>query len=113
MRARDSSAARKSLSFVEALEAAREHKGWTVEEIAGLLGVSPFTVQSWLKPDSSGSSRGAPSWAAHALMALVTGKPLSERRGELEITYAPATSGYPRAPTAENTLDRVQRTLYI
>lgn len=85
--------ARKTLEFIEAVEAARSAHGWTVAEIAERLAVSGHTVQSWLKPDSSGSSRSAPSWAAPALMALALDKPVTERRGALDVTYAPATRG--------------------
>ena len=78
--------------FTAVVVLARQAYGWTLEEIAWKLGVSLHTVRAWLKPGAS-SAREAPEWAEAALRALVTGKPVSMRKGALLVTYAPATAG--------------------
>lgn len=77
--------------FPRMVLAARNKYGWTLDQISKQLGVSLHTVQSWLKPEAV-SRREAPDAAMYALTALVTGKPVTERRGALKITYEPASS---------------------
>jgi transcriptional regulator with XRE-family HTH domain len=78
----------KTRVFIEALEDVRRRKGWTLEEIAEKLAVSPRTLLSWLKP-AARSPRKAPGWAILALMALAWDRAVTERRGAVEITYQP------------------------
>lgn len=64
-----------------------EKRGQTRAEIAEALGVSPYTVDSWAKPDTSSSHRDAPEWARVHLEVLLTGKPVTYVQGAIAVTY--------------------------
>jgi transposase-like protein len=74
-------------SLPAAVDAVIRRHAWSAQDVADRLGVSPHTLRSWIKPETARSHRAAPSWAVHALTALLTGKPVSERRGALRVTY--------------------------
>jgi hypothetical protein len=88
--------ARKPKTFEEAVDAAQHLQGWTHADIAERLDVSLHSVQQWLKPSTSRNARTAPQWACLALHALAYHAPVTERRGALEITYAPVQGRWVR-----------------
>lgn len=79
----------KPQGFHEAVDDAQRLRGWTHADIAEKLAVRLRTLQNWLKPAAESRST-APPWAILALTALAQDRPLTERRGALEITYEPA-----------------------
>ncbi len=79
----------KPQGFREAVADAQRLQGWTHAEIAEKLAVPPQVLQNWLKPAAK-SKRSAPVWAVLALHALTHDREVTERRGAVEITYAPA-----------------------
>jgi hypothetical protein len=78
----------KHANFHEALSNCQRLRGWTHKEIAERLGVDLRQMQNWLKPRSE-SRAVAPGWVYLALNALAYERPVTERRGGLEVTYTP------------------------
>lgn len=75
-------------TFAELVAQAKTARGWTRDDVAEALAVSPHTLRSWMRPEAA-SGRQAPSWALCSLRALVTGEVVYEQRGWVRVCYEP------------------------
>lgn len=82
-----------NMTMLELVQEAKTARGWTREDVAEALGVSRYTLRSWLKPEAA-SGREAPSWALCGLRALITEQVVYEQRGWVRVAYEPATARY-------------------
>lgn len=75
-----------STHFADQVRDAQARLKYTRAEMADALGVSPHTLDSWMKVDAV-SARQAPDWADAFLTVLTTGRSITYVQGEVAITY--------------------------
>lgn len=75
------------MSFHDQVRKAQSKLGYTRQELSQALGISPHTLDSWLKPEEVASARPVPEWAIMYLDVLVTGRPRTVIDGAIAITY--------------------------
>lgn len=75
------------MSFRELVKSAQSKLGYSRAELADALGVSPHTLDSWMKSEDTASHRTPPEWVETYLDVLVTGRPITYIQGDIAITY--------------------------
>lgn len=78
------------MNFQDQVRKAQSKLGYTRAELSGAMGVSPHTLDAWMKPEDAASSRTVPHWAILYLDVLVNGRPRTIIDGEIAITYSRA-----------------------